>query len=84
MPFGGNPYCRIRLCAKAKKVELCAFCEEYPCEESERAFSAYPMLKEDNLRLRENGPDAWLEMQKERKRDGYTYTDAKDKPPQNA
>jgi hypothetical protein len=29
---GGDPGCSIRICAKDKGVDLCAFCEDYPCD----------------------------------------------------
>jgi hypothetical protein len=28
----GAPGCAVRICAKEKGVEMCAFCENYPCE----------------------------------------------------
>ena len=71
---GGNPYCKIRICAKEKKVEACAFCEDYPCKEFNNVFKLYPILEEDNIYLKENGFNLWSEMQKKRRMDGYTYT----------
>ena len=32
----GHPDCSIRKCAKQKKIETCAFCNEYPCDKITR------------------------------------------------
>ena len=28
----GNPGCKVRVCAKEKGIEVCALCENHPCE----------------------------------------------------
>ena len=71
---GGNPGCAIRICAKEKNVELCALCENYPCEAFAKFFEGYPTLKDDNALLRDKGMDAWGKLQDERKAKGFTYT----------
>jgi len=70
----GNPGCTIRKCAEQKGVEMCAFCDSYPCEAFTIFFEGYPILKEDNALLREKGMDAWLAMQDERRSKGWTYS----------
>ena len=71
----GNPGCTVRVCAKEKRVEMCALCVEYPCEKFNSFYQGYPMLKQDNALLQEKGMDAWAKLQDERREKGYTYTD---------
>jgi len=71
---GGNPECAIRICAEEKDVEMCALCESYPCEEFEEFFKGQPLLKHDNLLLKEKGLDEWSKLQDERRRKGFTYS----------
>ena len=71
----GNPGCKVRICAKKKGVEMCALCEEYPCELIGTFFAGYPMLKEDNALLRGRGWEEWAKMQDERRMNGYTYSE---------
>ena len=73
----GNPGCAVRICAREKGVEACALCEEYPCERFEAFFEGYPILKQDNALLREQGMDAWARLQDERRKNGFTYADEK-------
>jgi len=69
----GNPGCAVRICAKEKNVEMCALCESYPCEKFVAFFENYPMLKSDNLLLREKGMEAWAKLQDERRKRGFVY-----------
>lgn len=69
----GNPACKIRLCAKEKNVDMCAFCNSYPCEYFTEFFEGYPMLKQDNSILREKGWESWEKLQDERKARGYGF-----------
>ena len=73
----GNPGCTVRICAKEKDVEICALCEKYPCEKFGAFFDGYPILRQDNELLREQGIDAWAKLQDERRTNGFTYTDEK-------
>ena len=73
----GNPGCAVRICAKEKNVEMCAMCECYPCELFSRYFEGYPLLKHDNTVLREQGMEAWSNLQDERRAIGFTYADDK-------
>ena len=70
----GDPGCSIRLCAQQKKVELCALCDEYPCPRFDDFFEGYPVLRQDNALLRDQGMDAWGRMQDERRAKGFAYT----------
>jgi len=77
---GGNPGCAVRICAREKGVEMCAFCEDYPCDKFTSFLDAsvgYPVLEHDNALLREKGWEAWMELQEGRQRAGYTYHDGK-------
>ena len=71
----GNPGCAVRICAKEKAVEMCAFCDSYPCEKFTVFFEGYPVLERDNALLREEGMDAWLKLQEKRRLAGFTYSD---------
>jgi hypothetical protein len=44
--------CKIRLCGIEKKVENCAYCNEYTCEKLAKFFEMAPKVKEtlDNIR----------------------------------
>ena len=74
---GGNPGCAVRICAKEKSVEMCVLCEQYPCDKFAAFFEGYPVLKDDNLLLKEKGIEAWSELQDERRKRGFTYRDEK-------
>jgi hypothetical protein len=68
----GNPGCAVRICARGKGVEICALCEEYPCKEFDAFFEGYPVLRDDNALLREQGIGAWAKLQDERRTKGDT------------
>jgi len=68
----GNPGCAVRLCAKEKGVELCAFCDEYPCEKF-NALQGCQAMKQDSDLLRSQGIEAWAKLQDERRKIGFTY-----------
>ncbi len=70
---GGDPGCAIRICAREKRVEACAFCAEYPCVKID-AFKGYPTMRRDNELLREQGMDAWAKLQDERRKNGFVYS----------
>jgi len=70
---GGDPSCVIRMCAKEKGVEMCAFCEDYPCDKITVFLKRNPVLENDNALLCDKGWEAWLILQEERLEKGYTY-----------
>ena len=41
---GGNPGCDLRKCAKEKGVEVCCFCNEFPCERINDFSKVYPTV----------------------------------------
>ncbi|MCI1786364.1 MAG: DUF3795 domain-containing protein [Bacteroidales bacterium] len=69
----GNPVCTVRQCAKEKNVQMCALCDEYPCEHFKGFFDCYPSLKNDNAVLREKGWDSWKKLQDERLEKGESF-----------
>lgn len=73
----GNSSCRIRVCAKERGFEMCAFCADYPCERYTDLLAGYPVLKEDNRLLQREGQEAWGKMQDERRIHGYVYSEKK-------
>jgi hypothetical protein len=73
----GDPGCAVRICAKEKGVEMCAFCESYPCDKINQFFNDYPILENDNALLRDKGWEAWGKLQDERVACGFTYQDEK-------
>jgi len=50
---GGPPFCGIRKCARQRGVEVCVFCEEYPCKRVLGIAKGYPTLIADGQRIRE-------------------------------
>lgn len=74
----GNPACAIRLCARESGIEICAFCEKYPCARFDEIFPMYPPLRQDNALLRDKGLAAWTTLQDERQAKGFTYPDARE------
>lgn len=75
----GNPGCKVRLCAKEKNVDMCAFCESYPCVHFKDFFEGYPQLKQDNSILREKGWESWGKLQDKRLTKGFAFANAKNK-----
>jgi len=62
--------CVIRPCARDRGITSCCDCSEYPCELL-RNFRAdehphHSVILKNLARIKEKGPDAWLEEQKHR------------------
>ena len=74
---GGDPGCAIRICAKEKDIEMCTFCEDYPCDKFTVFLKRNPVLEHDNALLRDKGWEAWAELQERRRESGYTYQEDK-------
>jgi hypothetical protein len=71
---GGDPACKIRICAREKGIEMCALCKEYPCELLRGNYlERVHMLKEDNILLRDQGIEKWAKLQDKRKKKGIVY-----------
>lgn len=70
---GGDPGCAIRICAKEKNMEVCAQCDDYPCDKIAAFLEGHPTLDSDNKLLCDKGWTAWAALQDERRKTGYTY-----------
>ncbi len=77
---GGPPFCGIRKCAREREVEICVFCEEYPCSRIRMLEVGYPMLVKDGLRMRELGESKWVREQEKRVKTGFAYADIRCRP----
>jgi hypothetical protein len=74
--FAGCQGCRIRDCAREKKVESCILCRQYPCEHTERLAELVQKNKDflphcrvmlKNLdTIKDRGPGQWLKQQEEK------------------
>ena len=73
----GDPNCQIRICAREKNVDICVFCDEYPCEKLDYVVRQYPALLGDGQKLKELGIDAWLEAQEKRCERGYCFSEGR-------
>lgn len=76
----GSSFCEIRKCARARGVEVCVFCREYPCNRLEALAARYPTLLADGLRMKTLGMEAWIAEQEERRRSGFAYADIRCPP----
>jgi hypothetical protein len=76
----GPPFCGIRKCARAKGVEVCAFCDEYPCHRIRGIAKGYVTMLADAERMKEIGLEAWIAEQEARKATGFAYVDIRCTP----
>ncbi len=72
---GGYPECQIRICARERAVDVCAWCPDFPCQHLETLAARYPVLLADNRRLQAVGLARWLAEQEERAQRGVVYAD---------
>ena len=73
----GDPNCRIRVCAGEKGMEICVYCDEYPCDRFDFLTRQYPSLLGEGQKLKELGIDAWLVEQEERCQRGYCFSESR-------
>jgi hypothetical protein len=71
----GPPFCGIRKCAVEKGIEICPFCDEYPCHRIKGLAKGYVTLLADGDRLKALGIDQWIEEQESRRATGFAYVD---------
>lgn len=76
----GPPFCTIRKCAPERGVEVCPFCEDYPCERILGLAKGYVTMLADGERMREIGMDRWIEEQEARRATGFAYCDIRCEP----
>lgn len=72
---GGPPDCKIRECARAKKVDTCPFCSGYPCNLIEHLAAHYVTAIQDGKRLKKIGLKDWVKEQEKRVKRGVVYAD---------
>lgn len=77
---GGPPFCSIRKCAREREVDVCVFCEEFPCKRVLEIARGYPTLVADGERMKEIGIEAWIREQEERGKTGFAYVDIRRHP----
>ncbi len=76
----GPPFCTIRKCAPEKGVEVCPFCDEYPCDRILGLAKGYVTMLAGGERMREVGLEKWIEEQEERSTTGFAYADIRCHP----
>ena len=52
--FSGCLTCGIRKCAQLKKIENCAYCSDYACDELKKIFSFEPEAKRTLDKIRQS------------------------------
>lgn len=72
---GGPSDCKIRQCAKQRRVETCPQCKEYPCMLIQSLAEHYPTLIQDGKRLQKIGLEKWVKEQKEKAKRDVVYAD---------
>jgi len=72
---GGLPSCPIRKCARERQIEVCVYCEEYPCKGVLGLAKGCPNLVADGRRIQEIGITIWINEQEERVKTGFAYVD---------
>ena len=73
----GDPECRIRICAREKRQEICVYCEDYPCTNIQQLARRYPNLIADGSMLKEIGIEAWILEQEQRCQRGFCFSDSR-------
>ena len=77
---GGPPFSGIRKCARAREVEICPLCADYPCHRIEMLAEGYPTLLADGKWMQAVGIEAWIIEQEERAGTGFAYVDIRCHP----
>ena len=68
---GGDPACKIRICAKEKGYKTCAECDSFPCEKLKQLQDSYPNVTENIKKIKEIGLEMWAEKQQEKVDNGF-------------
>lgn len=76
----GPSFCSIRKCAQEKGVEVCPFCDQWPCHRIEGLAKGYINLYGDGKRMVEIGLERWIEEQEARRATGFAYVDIRCQP----
>jgi hypothetical protein len=68
---GGGAPCKIRPCAKERRIEICFECEDFPCEHFSWMLEKHPDRLEDYERFKKLGLEGWIRFHVERAEKGY-------------
>ncbi len=74
---GGPPDCKLRECAKKRRVDACPFCPEYPCSLIENLAEHYVTIIQDGKRLKKVRLKTWVKEQEKRSHRGVVYADTR-------
>jgi len=74
---GGGAPCKIRPCAKERRIDICYECEDFPCEHLSWILEKYPDRLEDYERFRKLGLEEWARFHMERGAKGYASATGK-------
>ena len=77
---GGPPFCGIRKCAQKRAVEVCVYCDEWPCRRIKMLAEGYHTLIPDAERMKRIGLTKWLEEQQARAATGFCHCDIRCEP----
>ncbi|MDI7277408.1 MAG: DUF3795 domain-containing protein [Anaerolineae bacterium] len=72
----GDPGCEVRFCARARNVEVCPQCSDFPCDRLAKLRN-YPLWSADAQRLRQVGLTRWIAEQEGRAATGFAYADVR-------
>lgn len=72
---GGPPDCKIRACARKKKVTVCPVYKRHPCKLIEKLAEHYPTIIQDGRRMQKIGVERWIKEQEDRGKKGFVYAD---------
>ena len=72
---GGPPFCSIRKCIRERQLEICVFCEDYPCTRVLGIAKGYPTMLADGKRIKEIGIEEWIREQEDRAKTKFVYAD---------
>jgi len=76
MKGGGDPQCKVRLCAKEKGYKTCAECPEVPCGNFKQLMEGYPQIVDELKEIKSVGLEKWCQKQQEKVDKGYRYSEA--------
>ncbi len=71
----GDPECKIRICARSKSLEVCSFCDCFPCTLLTDFTQRYPFILENGYRIKDIGLELWLTEQEALAAKGVTNRD---------
>jgi len=63
-----------------KGVDVCPFCDDYPCDRILGLAKGYVTMLADGKRMKEIGLDVWIQEQEERRKTGFPYVDIRCHP----